>query len=203
MYVCMYARVYVLLQARVYACTCVNVCLCTNVCAYLCMFIYVCVLLCMCTRNRRNKYISPAHRLYRRSESNRLDPLQSLKRAIAMSSAYEVDESPAKQPRAFEFHIYVDDSQDQTRAFEVNESQHAFEESQVVPVGWGMFREPSLRMMMYGLTCTDNDVHTHVHTHMRMCFREHSRGHSKSGGIPWEIFGIGIVKTSGPRVSGF
>ena len=62
------------------------------------------------------------------------DPLQSLKRAIAMSAAYdEVDESPAKQPRAFEFHIYVDDSQDQTRAFEVNESQHAFEESQVVP----------------------------------------------------------------------
>ena len=46
-----------------------------------------------------------------------------------------LDESPAKQPRAFEFHIYVDDSQDQTRAFEVNESQHAFEESQVVPVG--------------------------------------------------------------------
>ena len=62
------------------------------------------------------------------------DPLQSLKRTIAMSAAYdEVDESPAKQPRAFEFHIYVDDSQDQTRAFEVNESQHAFEESQVVP----------------------------------------------------------------------
>ena len=64
-----------------------------------------------------------------------MDPLQSLKRTIAMSAAYdEVDESPAKQPRAFEFHIYVDDSQDQTRAFEVNdESQHAFEESQVVP----------------------------------------------------------------------